>query len=142
MRPSLKADSGDIVGKPFTFSTQLYTKIRHLATLSMRMETAAILTLRKVLNPELPAHQAIINASTTAMQADQAGEFPSELCPCLAHHLHSNKPPGPLLLCRRSVEFRLYTSALAAAIHSCRKISFIMIPCIEFWSKHCSHVHG
>ena len=76
MRPSLKADSGDIVGKPFSFSTTRYEKIRHVATLSMRMETAAILTLRKVLNPELPAHQAIINASTAAMRADQAGELP------------------------------------------------------------------
>ncbi|KAK9824740.1 hypothetical protein WJX74_003623 [Apatococcus lobatus] len=71
MRPSLKADSGDIVGKPFTFSTTRYDKVRHLATLSLRMETAAILTLRKVLNPKLPAHQAIINASTAAMRTEQ-----------------------------------------------------------------------
>lgn len=71
MRPSLKAEAGDVVGRPVTFSTTRYTSIGSLATLSMRMETAAILTLRKVLNPANAAHQAIIDASTAAMRDEE-----------------------------------------------------------------------
>lgn len=88
MRPSLKADSGDVVGQPITFSTTRYDKIRHMATLSMRMETAAILTLRKVLNPELPAHQAIINASTAAMQPEQSSSSAPGTLTSISASLH------------------------------------------------------
>jgi len=48
---------------PITFSTNVYQTIRILTNLTLRMETAAILVLRKVLDPENPAHQRIIDAS-------------------------------------------------------------------------------
>lgn len=57
MQPSLTAQAGRVTGPPVTFSNTMYQHIRTLAELSMQMETAAILILRKVLNPDIPAHQ-------------------------------------------------------------------------------------
>lgn len=52
-----------MVAPPITFSTNVYKRVRVLTNLTLRMETAAILVLRKVLDPENPAHQRIIDAS-------------------------------------------------------------------------------
>jgi len=52
-----------VADPPITFSTNVYQTIRILTKLTLRMETAAILVLRKVLDPENPAHQRIIDAS-------------------------------------------------------------------------------
>ena len=57
MQPSLSAQAGQVTGPPVTFSTVRYQTVSVLADLSMRMETAAILVLRKVLNPDIPSHQ-------------------------------------------------------------------------------------
>lgn len=57
MQPSLSAQAGRVTGAPVTYSPHVYQTIQGLADLSMRMETAAILILRKVLNPDTPAHQ-------------------------------------------------------------------------------------
>ena len=57
MQPSLSAQAGRVTGPPVTFSTARYQTISVLADLNMKMETAAILVLRKVLNPDIPAHQ-------------------------------------------------------------------------------------
>ena len=72
MQPSLSAQSGNITGPPVKFSQTVYGKVRDLAVLDLRMETAAILVLRKVLDPEIPAHQAIIDRSQA--QAEGEGE--------------------------------------------------------------------
>ncbi|KAK9824726.1 hypothetical protein WJX74_001445 [Apatococcus lobatus] len=71
MLPSLKADSGKTVGQPFNFDMTRFDIVCRLATMSMRMETAAVLTLRKVLNPENIAHKAIMDASRAAIRDDQ-----------------------------------------------------------------------
>ncbi len=64
LQPSLAAKAGDVVAEPpITFNTHVYRSLRVLANLKLRMETAAILVLRKVLDPENPAHQRIIDAS-------------------------------------------------------------------------------
>lgn len=64
LQPSLAAKAGDVMaGPPVTFSTHVYRSLRVLTKLELRMETAAILVLRKVLDPENPAHQRIIDAS-------------------------------------------------------------------------------
>lgn len=57
MQPSLSAQAGCVTGPPVTFSNIVYQRIRTLAEFRMQMETAAILILRKVLNPDIPAHQ-------------------------------------------------------------------------------------
>lgn len=57
MQPSLSAQAGRVTGPPVTYSPYVYQTVQVLGELSMRMETAAILILRKVLNPDLPAHQ-------------------------------------------------------------------------------------
>ena len=57
MQPSLSAQAGRVTGPPVTYSNTVYQPIRTLVELSMQMETAAILILRKVLNPDIPAHQ-------------------------------------------------------------------------------------
>lgn len=57
MQPSLSAQAGRVTGPPVTYSRTVYRTIQVVAELSMRMETAAILMLRKVLNPDIPAHQ-------------------------------------------------------------------------------------
>ena len=72
MQPSLSAQSGNITGPPVKFSQTVYGKVRDLAVLDLRMETAAILVLRKVLDPEIPEHQAIIDRSQE--QAEGQGE--------------------------------------------------------------------
>lgn len=59
MQPSLSAQAGRVTGPPITYSPHVYQTIQVLADLSMRMETAAILILRKVLDPDIPAHQVI-----------------------------------------------------------------------------------
>lgn len=63
MQPSLSAQAGTVIGPPVTYSNKRHQTVRQLADLNMRMETAAILVLRKVLDPEDPAHQAIIDRS-------------------------------------------------------------------------------
>lgn len=62
MQPSLSAQQGHVVGKPVIFSNKS-KKVRVLATCNMRMETAATLVLRKVLDPNIASHQAIIDQS-------------------------------------------------------------------------------
>lgn len=57
MQPSLSAQAGRVTGPPLNFSSTIYQHVRTLAELSMQMETAAILILRKVLDPDIPAHQ-------------------------------------------------------------------------------------
>ncbi|KAL3156154.1 hypothetical protein ABBQ32_012443 [Trebouxia sp. C0010 RCD-2024] len=74
MQPSLTAQAGRVTGPPVTFSNTMYQHIRTLAELSMQMETAAILILRKVLNPDIPAHQAIIDQSQVPDEEEGEGE--------------------------------------------------------------------
>lgn len=77
MQPSLSAQQGQVTGPAVTFSTRKYNDVRFLATCSMRMETAAILILRKVLNPDFPAHQAIIDQSEASMPHQEANSPPA-----------------------------------------------------------------
>ena len=71
MQPSLSAQQGQVVGQPVIFSDKIYKKVRVLATCNMRMETAATLVLRKVLNPDIASHQAIIDQSAEPHEAPQ-----------------------------------------------------------------------
>lgn len=59
MQPSLSAQAGGVTGPPVTYSPYVYQTVQVLDELTMQMETAAILILRKVLNPDIPAHQVI-----------------------------------------------------------------------------------
>lgn len=68
MQPSLSAQQGEVVGKPIRFSSKVYKTVRSLMKCTIRMETAPILVLRKLLNPDIPAHQAIINQSEAPAQ--------------------------------------------------------------------------
>lgn len=72
MQPSLSAQQGAITGPAITFCTKKYVEGHHLATCTIRMETASILILRKVLNPDLPPHQAIIDQSEAAAPQQKA----------------------------------------------------------------------
>ncbi|KAL3152812.1 hypothetical protein ABBQ38_012394 [Trebouxia sp. C0009 RCD-2024] len=74
MQPSLSAQAGRVTGPPLNFSSTIYQHVRTLAELSMQMETAAILILRKVLDPDIPAHQAIIDQSQVPDDEEGEGE--------------------------------------------------------------------
>ena len=63
LKPSLSTQQGQALPGVVKYSTKKYVTVKLLATCSMRMETAAILMLRKVLNPDFPLHQAIIDQS-------------------------------------------------------------------------------
>lgn len=84
MQPSLSAQQGAITGPAITFCTKKYVEGHHLATCTLRMETASILILRKVLNPDLPAHQAIIDQSEAAASQQEATS-PVGATPAAAH---------------------------------------------------------
>ena len=89
MQPSLSAQQGAITGPAITFCTKKYVEGHHLATCTMRMETASILILRKVLNPDIPAHQAIIDQSEAAAPQQEATS-PVGATPAAAHASRSN----------------------------------------------------
>lgn len=75
LQPSLSAKAGNVVpGPPMTFSTNIYEHVRMLAELNLKMETAAILVLRKVLDPENPDHQAIIDSSQPPHEPEEGGD--------------------------------------------------------------------
>lgn len=63
LKPSLSTQQGQAITGVVNYNTKKYVSVKLLATCSMRMETAAILMLRKVLNPDFPLHQAIIYQS-------------------------------------------------------------------------------
>ena len=67
LQPSLSAKAGNVVpGPPMTFSTNIYDHVRMLAELNLKMETAAILVLRKV--------QAIIDSSQPPHEPEEGGD--------------------------------------------------------------------
>lgn len=64
LQPSLSAKAGGVIaGPPLTYSTNMYERVRLLAEVNLKRETAATLVLRKVLDPENPDHQAVIDSS-------------------------------------------------------------------------------
>lgn len=73
MQPSLSAQQGEVVGKPIKFTKHVYKTVRTLMKCTIRMETATTLVLRKILNPDIPAHQAIINQSESPAQNSANG---------------------------------------------------------------------
>ena len=91
MQPSLSAQHGQVVGKPVIFSNKLYKKVCVLATCHMRMETAAILVLRKILNPNNASHQAIIDQSEEMNDGHQHSSH-GTAPPAAVSNVHSRLP--------------------------------------------------
>lgn len=122
MLPSLKADSGSIVGQPITFTTIRYDKICRLAALSMRMETAAILKLRRILDPQNAAHKAIFRASIAAMRSEQTASSPIGDLLCCAFSTLFSHVTVPI--------FSLLEVARNAQFQSNARLSEVIIGCI------------
>lgn len=77
-QPSLPAQAGSIVDK-LNFTKYDYLGFQPLAEVTIRMETATTLLLRKILDPAKPAHQAILEQSASLEAAaeglDQSAAF-------------------------------------------------------------------
>jgi len=75
LQPSLSAKAGGVIaGPPLTYSTNMYERVRLLAEVNLKRETAAILVLRKVLDPENPDHQAVIDSSQPPDEQEEGGD--------------------------------------------------------------------
>ncbi|DBA83005.1 hypothetical protein WJX77_011326 [Trebouxia sp. C0004] len=95
LQPSLAAKAGDVVAAPpITFSTNVYQTVRVLTKLKLRMETAAILVLRKVLDPENPAHQRIIDASQPPDEQEEGGGESANVTSAAAAAASTSSPIG------------------------------------------------